>query len=169
MKRALAVLAALLILAACDGSNKDRLTDAQAEAPSVGPELDNVDNMAGAENDLASAANILGEQPQQINEAVAAPKASVDPNGPSFQCAGLLSSIEDMICSNPDLAKADRAASDRFVKAMKEGSADEKDRLRAIGRRFMEERNSCGDPACVAQAYDGYAADVNGLMGWPSI
>lgn len=168
MKWGLAILAALLTLAACDGSNKDRLTDAQAEAPSVGPELDNVDNMAGAENDLASADNILGAQPAPTNEAAPAPKAPADPNGPGFQCAGLLSRIEDMICSNPDLAKADRAASDRFAKAMKEGSADEKDRLRAIGRRFLEERNSCGDPACVAQAYEGYAADVNGLMGWPS-
>ena len=174
MKRALILAAALVALSACDGSNNDRLSDDQATAEAVGPEADNVDAnlIEGAEtpNEATDLANKVDEA---ANDSTPAKKADadepkVDPNAPSFQCAGLLNPVEDMICSTPELARRDRIVAGKFAKAMKEGSPDQQDRLKAIGRRYLTDRNRCDDVDCVMQAYRWYARDIDGLMGWPA-
>lgn len=172
MIRSLFILLAAAGLSACDYSAKDRLTDAEAEAAAVGPDLDNADNADNMVEDvnasIDAASNMAMGDGVTTNAAAAVGASNLDPNGPSFRCAGLLSHVEDMVCSNPELARSDRAASDSYAKAMKQGSSDQQNRLRAVSRRFLEERNSCVDAECVAQAYQGFEADIAGLMGWPT-
>lgn len=170
MTRRLAILLAALVLSACDYSAKDRLSDAQAEAAAVGPDIDNADNLAedvNASMDAASNMAMIGDGAG--NElAPAGASAALDPKGPSFRCGGLLSRVEDMVCSNPELATRDREAADQFTKAMKQGTPDQQTRLRAIERQFLTDRNHCADPECVSQAYQWYLDDIDGLMGWPA-
>lgn len=170
MRRGFAILIAALALSACDYSAKDRLSDAQAEAAAVGPDLDNGDNLAEDVNASMDAASNMAMGDMAANDVAASDtQAAVDPKGPSFRCAGLLSRVEDMICTDPQLAARDRQAADQFVKAMKQGTPDQQTRLRAIGRQFLADRNHCADPDCVSQAYQWYLDDIDGLMGWPSV
>lgn len=169
MTRGFVILMAALALSACDNSAKDRLNDAQAEAAAVGPDLDNGDNLAEDVNaSMDAASNMAMGDMAANNMAVSDAQAASDPKGPSFRCAGLLSRVEDMICTDSQLAARDRQAADQFTKAMKQASTDQQARLRAIGRQFLADRNHCADPECVSQAYQWYLDDIDGLMGWPA-
>lgn len=169
------ILAAMLVVGGCDGTSKDRLTDDQATAEAVGPEADNIDQNLAEEADaqngpIDAASNELIDKPQVANAVTPAKdrEPKLDPNGPSFECAGLLSRVEDMICSDPELAQRDRIAARNFARAMDEGTPDQQDRLRAMGRRYLADRDRCADTDCVMQAYRWYIRDIDGLMGWPS-
>lgn len=175
MMRSLVAAAIALSLVACDSSDKDRLSDDQATAAAVGPESDNIDvnliegaDQPNAVQDAASNAAVDQLPPEPTKNEAVAEKPKADPNSPSFQCAGLLSRVEEMICSTPELARRDRIVSDNFAKALAEGTPEQQDRLRAIGRRYLSDRNRCADVDCVMQAYRWYARDIDGLMGWPS-
>lgn len=174
MKRLHAIACLALMLMACDASDKDRLSDEQATAAASGPEVDTIDQNlvegSGQLNEVLDAASnaAIDQGPPVVSQnAAVAEMPKGDPNSPSFVCAGLLSRVEEMICTSPELARRDRIVAAEFDKAMAEGTAEQQDRLRVIGRRYLTDRNRCGDVDCVMQAYRWYARDIDGLMGWP--
>ena len=58
-----------------------------------------------------------------------------------------------MVCSDPELARADRAMSSSFYAALANADPTARRALRASRDRFLAFRDRCGSAGCIAQAY----------------
>jgi hypothetical protein len=71
--------------------------------------------------------------------------------GPSFNCSGSLTSVERMVCSDPELAEADANLADLYAK-VKAAGADPNE-LKTGQRAFLKTRNKCTTVECIAEVY----------------
>lgn len=86
-------------------------------------------------------------------------KRDVGKPAPSFDCSRAQSGVEQMICSDRELARADVELNRLYKAALK--SAQNKEQLAEVQNAWREqERDSCGDIACVNQAYQARIAQL---------
>jgi uncharacterized protein len=74
---------------------------------------------------------------------------------PSFACAGQLSNVERMICSDPALAERDNRLNEVYKQARSRPGVTESQRT------WIRQRNACMDAACVARAYDARIGELS--------
>jgi uncharacterized protein YecT (DUF1311 family) len=72
--------------------------------------------------------------------------------GPSFDCAKAGSRAEEIVCSSPELSKMDKGLARAYQQAR--ATAQEPRALVREQRRWLSERNSCADAACIKVAYE---------------
>jgi hypothetical protein len=101
-------------------------------------------------------------QPQPRASAPEPPAASASAR-PSFDCRSPRSRSERMICGNGSLAALDRRMSSLFYSALARASPRARSALRSSRNRFLSFRESCGDEACVAQAYRDRMDEIEDL------
>lgn len=65
------------------------------------------------------------------------------PAGPDFDCDKADGSVQEMICSEPELSTLDRKLNGVFVRALRRAAEDEKKTLRAIQRGWIKGRDDC--------------------------
>lgn len=75
------------------------------------------------------------------------------PITPSFNCRIARSRSERMVCGNDRLASLDRQMSSQFYSALSRGDERVRSDLRRTRDSFLRNRERCGDPRCVEQAY----------------
>ena len=170
--------AAFLALAACGGSNPDRLPDDLAGAEGT-PIADgyNADAVAPepevppppADNPLGNVLTevVDNETVEEPAEEVAAVEPSTAGFAPSFPCAGNLGRIEQMICGDRELAALDRALTRTYARALGDAGPSRGELLRSTAGDFLDYRNNCPVPACVAQAYRGRLREIEDIMALP--
>jgi uncharacterized protein len=76
---------------------------------------------------------------------------SVQALAASFDCAKAQTTVEHLICNNPDISKLDEELSAAYKAALQDEKRDEAIKLGQ--KQWMKERNSCSDAACVQSAY----------------
>jgi uncharacterized protein YecT (DUF1311 family) len=102
----------------------------------------------------APPASIVNDAPQALSPTATLAKAT-DP-APSFDCIKATSHVEQLICSNPDLARADVKLMEAYKQRMALVSPQSQEglALRQEQRTWLtEERNPCTTADCVAAAY----------------
>lgn len=82
---------------------------------------------------------------------------------PSFNCRYARSQSERMVCSDPQLARSDRAMSSLFYQALAAGDGDVRRELRRTRDRFLAARDRCPTPACVAATYDRRMDEIEAI------
>ena len=82
---------------------------------------------------------------------------------PSFNCSYARSRVERMVCSDPELARADRAMSSSFYAALANADPDARRALRASRDRFLAFRDRCGSAGCIAQAYADRTEEIRDI------
>ena len=73
---------------------------------------------------------------------------------PSFDCDRVTSRVNQMICTNPDLAALGRRMSRRFDQVAANLDPVGRDELEASRARFLQRKQSCGDEACIERVYE---------------
>ena len=93
----------------------------------------------------------------QASQPGPAPSTHMSPHRPSFDCAKASGAVEQMICSDAELAQADVRLSEAFrrVLAVYEGKygKDRTGATKTAQRAWLKTRNACADRVCVATAY----------------
>lgn len=98
--------------------------------------------------------------------AAAPPPQPTRPAGtaqPSFNCRYARSRSERMVCSDPQLARSDRAMSSLFYQELAAGDGDVRRELRRTRDRFLAARDRCPTPACVAATYDRRMDEIEAI------
>lgn len=93
----------------------------------------------------------------------APPVRSAGTAQPSFNCRYARSRSERMVCSDPQLARSDRAMSSMFYQALASGDGDVRRELRRTRDRFLAARDRCPTPACVAASYDRRMDEIEAI------
>ena len=88
------------------------------------------------------------------------------PNGanPSFACARARTAGERFVCSDPGLAAIDRRMAEQYRAAFAAATPDERDELRATGRRFADFRDNCPTMRCIADGYRERMREIDAIM-----
>lgn len=73
-------------------------------------------------------------------------------SGPSFDCTKASTIVERLICSDADLARADRSLNEVY-RAVASGQADTTELRREMNAWRRTERDTCASAACVLSAY----------------
>jgi uncharacterized protein len=98
--------------------------------------------------------------------AEAAPQRGAKPGGqPSFNCRHARTRSERLVCANGSLAAADRRMSAVYYSEMATADAAAKRALRQSRDRFLDRRERCSDPACVARVYEERVAEIRRISG----
>jgi uncharacterized protein YecT (DUF1311 family) len=111
--------------------------------------------------DIAAASHILG--PTRLSpiaaaatpETVAAapPVRAADPH-PAFDCALASTAVENLICSDSELAERDRRVSVRYFALRGSLPAKTRTMLLQSQRLFLKDRSQCGTSECLSALYD---------------
>lgn len=97
--------------------------------------------------------------PLDPDPAVAPPTAS----RPSFNCANARTRGERAVCSDPGLAALDRQMASQYQRAVGSAPPDQQALLRRTRDRFLAFRDSCGNDACIADAYRGRMREISDI------
>lgn len=73
---------------------------------------------------------------------------------PSFDCARASTRVEDMLCTDADLAARDRRAAALYFELRNSLPADLRTQLLRSQKRFLEERSDCSTSECLSDLYD---------------
>ena len=168
MKRYLPLLAAALLLAACGGSDQDRLSGGSADEGTAAVNDAELNGMIDADQKAAEMprAPPAAAPPVEVPLAdVVDPLAPAPTSGPSFDCGGAWRDVERLICDDPELAALDRTMSARYFRALKAADPPRANLLQQSGGAFVRDRNRCPDADCIAQAYDERIAEIADIMG----
>jgi uncharacterized protein YecT (DUF1311 family) len=79
--------------------------------------------------------------------------------GPSFDCTKAGTSIEKMICADPELAASDAQLAKNY-KAALAAAGENAGAVKQNQRNFISKRNQCTTPQCVAQAYSARLDEI---------
>jgi uncharacterized protein len=77
--------------------------------------------------------------------------ASVHAHAASFDCARASTAVEHTICANPSLSRLDEELAAAFKTML--GNVANPAALRERQREWLEERDACGDDACLDRLY----------------
>lgn len=164
-------LAAALLLAACGGSDQDRLSGNLEGAEGTAMVNDaELNGMIEADREVAEVQQTpaAAAPPPEVPLAdVVDPLAPAPASRPSFDCSGAWRDVERLICDDPELAALDRAMAARYFRALKAADPGRAAVLQQSGGAFVRDRNRCPDADCIAQAYDERIAEIADIMGRP--
>ena len=73
---------------------------------------------------------------------------------PSFDCARASTRVEDMLCTDADLAARDRRAAALYFELRNSLPADLRTQLLQSQKRFLDERSDCSTSECLSDLYD---------------
>ena len=166
------VLASALLLAACGGSDQDRLSGnlegAEGTATVNDAELNGMIDADREAVNVAEAAPPPSAPPREIPLAdIPDPLAPAPASAPSFDCSNVWRDAERLVCADPDLATLDRTMAARYFRALKIADPAQAARLQQSGGAFIRGRNRCTDADCVADAYQDRIAEIDEIMGNP--
>ncbi|MFD1612985.1 lysozyme inhibitor LprI family protein [Sphingomonas tabacisoli] len=80
---------------------------------------------------------------------------------PSFNCRYARSRSEQMICADERLAARDRAMASLYYRAIASGDPETRAILRDSRDEFLQRRERCGSPGCVAAVYDDRMDEID--------
>jgi hypothetical protein len=83
---------------------------------------------------------------------------------PAFDCTQARTSGERAVCSNPGLARLDRAMTAEYGRAVSVSTPDMRDALRQTAHRFYAYRDRCTDRQCIADAYAGRIREIRDIV-----
>ncbi|MEO6113470.1 MAG: hypothetical protein ABIP07_03355 [Sphingomicrobium sp.] len=163
------VLASALLLAACGGSDQDRLSGnlegAEGTATVNDAELNGMIDGDREVAEMPQAPSAAAPPPEVPLADVVDPLAPAPASGPSFDCSGAWRDVERLICDDPRLAALDRTMAARYFRALKAADPARAALLQQSGAAFIRDRNRCPDAECIAQAYDERIAEIANIMG----
>lgn len=102
----------------------------------------------------------LAARPGSPTVRVAATRVAVQP---SFGCDAADSRVERLICEDPWLARADRAMSVAFYRALDDADPYARRQLLRTRAAFLAYRDRCGGARCVAEAYADRIAEIRDI------
>jgi hypothetical protein len=162
------IVAAALLLASCGDSDQDKLSGDLSSAEGI--ERDDPVIEADPDPDPQPAAPPQEVSDETLDAAVSEEASEPDEPPPmpqpSFDCDGSLNRVEALICTDPQLANLDVRLAREYRRALDEGTADQRERLTRLGRRYLSDRNRCQTHDCVLQSYRWYLRDIEMVMGW---
>ena len=156
-----AVLAVLLVLILfvpprVDGASTP--VEVAAEAPPTTVAAASVPAVQPAALETADEADPLPtEQPEDLP-----PAARTDSN-PSFDCAGVASRVNKMICASGQLAALDRQLAARHAEVASELDPQDRDELERSRAEFLGHKLQCDDEDCVVRTYEDRLAELDDL------
>lgn len=115
---------------------------------------------------VPAAAAVMPGQPSQAPAAiVSADVPTTTPAGPgraiasgqpkpSFDCARASTRVEDMVCSDGDLAARDRRAAALYFALRNTLPPELRTQLLQSQRQFLDERSACSTSECLSNLYD---------------
>lgn len=140
-------------LAAIDLKNAPRPAEA---APQPVPTL---------ETQVASVpAPVATQTPAARPETAAAAPARPALARPSFNCRYARTRTERMVCDDERLAARDREMASAYYEALSVADRRTRATLRESRDAFLDRRESCGRPACVARAYEDRIDEIDRIM-----
>jgi uncharacterized protein len=71
----------------------------------------------------------------------------------SFDCTKAGTTVEHMICDNPEISKLDDELAKEFQKASRVVSSVNQEQFKVNQRYWLKERNQCADVACLREKY----------------
>lgn len=83
---------------------------------------------------------------------------------PSFNCRYARSRTERMICADERLAARDRTMASLYYSAVANTDPGTRQLLRRTRDRFLEQRERCASPACVARTYEDRIDEIDAIM-----
>ena len=121
----------------------------------------------------------LGSEPLAPPEIEPQPQPAIEPSGsiepqpapappptaarPSFNCGNARTRGERAVCSDAGLAALDRQMASQYQQAVSGASPDRQALLRRTRDRFLGYRDSCGNDACIAEAYRGRMREISDI------
>ena len=171
MRQVFVPLLASLLLAACGGSDQDKLSGGEVDEGAA--EYSDATLNGAIDADSEAAAPAEAPPPEAPPPTEPAPVAPADPlapapaaaAGPSFDCTNAWRDVERDICNDPDLAALDRTMASHYFRALKVADSARATLLQQSGAAFIRNRNRCPDPDCVAQAYRWRITEIADIMG----
>ena len=82
----------------------------------------------------------------------------------SFDCSKARTPAEKMICANSELSGMDERLNTLFQKAMKQSAGRAKEVQQAEQQWMSQERNKCGNVACLSAAYKKRIAELEAVL-----
>ena len=131
----------------------------QQPPPVTSPEVAN-------EAEQENSAGPVSPEPAVPVSPPAAPPASapVAAARPSFNCVTARTTGERAVCSDPGLARMDRAMAAEYGRALAVSTPDQRDQLRQSAYRFYAYRDRCADRQCIAEAYAGRIREIRDIV-----
>ena len=174
MKQVFVTIMASFLLAACGGSDQDKLSGDAVDEGAADYSDATLNGAIDADSIAANAAE--PPPPEAPPPTQPAPGAEADPlapapvtaaGGPSFDCTNAWRDVERDICNDADLAALDRTMASHYFRALKVADSARATLLQQSGAAFIRNRNRCPDPDCVAQAYRWRITEIADIMGRP--
>ena len=175
MKQVFVTILASILLAACGGSDQDKLSGDAVDEGAADYSDATLNGAIDADSIAANAAE--APSPEAPPPTQPAPTAEADPlapapvataaAGPSFDCTNAWRDVERDICNDPDLAALDRTMASHYFRALKVADSARATLLQQSGAAFIRNRNRCPDPDCIAQAYRWRITEIADIMGRP--
>jgi hypothetical protein len=117
---------------------------------------------------IAPDANEVQPQSPGAGAPAAAPVPAQTPKpsnaSPSFDCTRARTSGERAVCSDPGLARLDRAMTTEYGRAVAVASPEMRDALRQTAHKFYAYRDRCADRQCIADAYAGRIREIRDIV-----
>ena len=83
---------------------------------------------------------------------------------PSFNCANARTRGEIAVCADPGLAALDRQMAGQFNRAVAQANDQQRFLLLRTRADFLEFRDKCRGPSCIADAYNGRMREISDIM-----
>lgn len=83
---------------------------------------------------------------------------------PSFDCGSAQSEAEQIVCGDAELARLDRAVSERYARALRVTGPDARDRLERTRDRFLDRLDRCQGWACVEATYQDRLEQIDRIV-----
>ena len=140
------------------------LARVQQSAPAVAPDANEVQPQSPGAGAPAVAPEPAPPQPapSPVPEPAQIPRP-LSP-APSFDCSRARTSGERAVCSDPGLARLDRAMTTEYGRAVAVASPEMRDALRQTARKFYAYRDRCTDRQCIADAYAGRIREIRDIV-----
>jgi uncharacterized protein YecT (DUF1311 family) len=116
---------------------------------------------------LDSLGQPMGNVPPATQGPAEPPAAAPTPAraNPSFNCANARTRGEIAVCGDAGLAALDRQMAAQFNRAIGQASDQQRFLLLRTRADFLEFRDKCRAPSCIADAYNGRMREISDIMG----
>jgi hypothetical protein len=138
------------------------LARTQQAAPPIAPDANEVQPQSPGAGAPAAAPAPTPSQPAPAPVPAQTPKPSNA--SPSFDCTRARTSGERAVCSDPGLARLDRAMTTEYGRAVAVASPEMRDALRQTAHKFYAYRDRCADRQCIADAYAGRIREIRDIV-----
>ena len=103
----------------------------------------------------------IGAPPQASSSAsqTTAPAPSATANSPSFDCRKATTTVEKLICTNPELSKLDVSLAETYKEAVSKAPS-----IRDDQRSWNVEKNKCTDTNCLKATYEDRISELTNFI-----